>query len=64
MLIILNNQPALGILLYLLLKRNLENGEWLTDLRAVTKVIQPMGSLQSEIPLPSLLPKERPLNSY
>nr|AAB23714.1 reverse transcriptase homolog {retrotransposon} [Peromyscus maniculatus=deer mice, Peptide Transposon Partial, 108 aa] [Peromyscus maniculatus] len=29
-----------------------------TDLRAVMKVIQPMGTLQSEIPLPSLLPKE------
>ena len=28
-----------------------------TDLRAVNKVIQPMGSLQSGIPLPSLLPK-------
>ena len=32
-----------------------------TDLRAVSKVIQPMGTLQSGIPLPSLLPKEWPL---
>ena len=32
-----------------------------TDLRAVNKVIQPMGSLQSGIPLPSLLPKGWPL---
>ena len=28
-----------------------------TDLRAINKVIQPMGPLQSVIPLPSLLPK-------
>ena len=27
------------------------------DLRAINKVIQPMGPLQSGIPLPSLLPK-------
>ena len=32
-----------------------------TDLRAINKVIQPMGPLQSGIPLPSLLPKGRPL---
>ncbi|MGE9501775.1 reverse transcriptase domain-containing protein [Escherichia coli] len=32
-----------------------------TDLRGVNKVIQPMGSLQSGIPLPSLLPKGWPL---
>ena len=32
-----------------------------TDLRAVNKVIQPMGSLQSGIPLPSLLPTGWPL---
>ena len=32
-----------------------------TDLRAVNKVIQPMGSLQSAIHLPSLLPKGWPL---
>ena len=32
-----------------------------TDLRAINKVIQPMGPLQSGIPLPSLLPKEWPL---
>ena len=31
------------------------------DLRAVNKVIQPMGPLQSGIPLPSLLPKGWPL---
>ena len=47
MLTILKNKPALGILLYLLLKRNL--------------VIQPMDPLQSGIPLPSLLLKEWPL---
>ena len=32
-----------------------------TDLRAINKVIQPMGPLQSGILLPSLLPKEWPL---
>lgn len=32
-----------------------------TDLRDVIKVIQPMGSSQSGIPLPSLFPKEWPL---
>ena len=32
-----------------------------TDLRAANKVIQSMGSLQSGIPLPSLLPKGWPL---
>ena len=32
-----------------------------TDLRAVNKVIQPMGPLQSGIPLPSLLPRGWPL---
>ena len=32
----------------------MENG---TELRAINKVSQPMGSLQSGIPLPSLLPK-------
>ena len=32
-----------------------------TDLRAINKVIQPMGPLQSGIPLPSLLPKGWPL---
>ena len=32
-----------------------------TDLRAVNKVIQPMGPLQSGIPLLSLLPKGWPL---
>ena len=32
-----------------------------TDLRAINKVIQPMGSLQSGIPLPSLLPKGWPI---
>ena len=40
-----------------------KSGKWrvVTDLRAVNEVIQPMGPLQSGIPLPSLLPKERPL---
>ena len=35
-----------------------KSGKWrtLTDLRATCKVIQPMGSLQSGIPLTSLLP--------
>lgn len=33
----------------------------LTDLRAINKIIQPMGSLQPGIPLPSLLPKEWPI---
>ena len=32
-----------------------------TDLRAINKVIQPMGPLQPGIPLPSLLPKAWPL---
>ena len=32
-----------------------------TDIRTVNKVIQPMGSLQSGIPLPFLLPKGWPL---
>ena len=32
-----------------------------TDQRTVNKVIHPMGSLQSGIPLPSLLPKRWPL---
>ena len=32
-----------------------------TDLRAIKKVIQTMGPLQSGIPLPSLLPKGWPL---
>ena len=40
-----------------------KSGKWrmVTDLRAVNKVIQPMGPLQSGIPLPSLLPKGWPL---
>ena len=56
MLSILKNQTALGILLHLLLK---EIWKWkmVIDLRAVNKVIQSMGSLQSGIPLPSLLSK-------
>ena len=35
-----------------------KSGKWrmVTDLRAINKVIQPMGPLQSGIPLPSLLP--------
>lgn len=39
------------------------SGKWrvLTDLRAINKIIQPMGSLQPGIPLPSLLPKEWPI---
>ena len=40
-----------------------KSGKWrmVTDLRAVNKVIQPMGPLQSGIPLPSLLPRGWPL---
>ena len=40
-----------------------KSGNWriLTDLRAINKIIQPMGSLQPGIPLPSLLPKEWPI---
>ena len=40
-----------------------KSGKWrmVTDLRAVNKVIQPMGPLQSGISLPSLLPKGWPL---
>ena len=40
-----------------------KSGKWrmVTDLRAINKVIQPMGSLQSGIPLPSLLPKGWPI---
>ena len=40
-----------------------KSGNWriLTDLRAINKIIQPMGSLQPRIPLPSLLPKEWPI---
>lgn len=33
----------------------------LADLRAVCKIIQPVGSLQSGIPLPALLPKDWPI---
>ena len=33
----------------------------ITDLRAVNKVIQSISPLQSGIPLPSLLPKGKPL---
>ena len=55
----MKNQPALGIFLYLLLKRNLEN--LVTGLRAVSKIIQPLGPLQSGFSLPSLLPKGWPL---
>ncbi|MBV2133725.1 DDE-type integrase/transposase/recombinase [Pseudomonas sp. MAP12] len=33
----------------------------LTDLRAINKVIQPMGSLQPGMPLPSLIPKGWPI---
>ncbi|MGE9501841.1 hypothetical protein ACQP3D_25965, partial [Escherichia coli] len=37
----------------------MKSGKWrmLTDLRAINKVIQPMGSLQPGMPLPSLIPK-------
>ncbi|KAL6087981.1 hypothetical protein STEG23_022841, partial [Scotinomys teguina] len=40
-----------------------KSGKWrmVTDLRAINKVIQPMGSLQSGISLPTLLPKGWPL---
>ncbi|KAL6040906.1 hypothetical protein STEG23_037882 [Scotinomys teguina] len=40
-----------------------KSGNWrmLTDLRAINKVIQPMGPLQTGMPLPSLLPKEWPI---
>ena len=40
-----------------------KSGKWrmVTDLRAVNKEIQPMGPLQSGIPLPSLLPRGWPL---
>ncbi|KAL6036362.1 hypothetical protein STEG23_004443, partial [Scotinomys teguina] len=40
-----------------------KSGKWrmVTDLRAINKVIQRMGSLQSGIPLPTLLPKGWPL---
>lgn len=54
MLNIFKNQPVLEFLLFLLLKRNLENKKMLTDLRAINKVVQLMNSLQSGIPLPSL----------
>ena len=33
----------------------------LTDLREINKIIQPMGSLQPGISIPSLLPKEWPI---
>ena len=40
-----------------------KSGKWrmLTDVRAINKVIQPMGSLQPGMPLPSLIPKEWPI---
>ena len=60
MLTMRKNLPAFGILLYLLLKKS-EKRRMVTDLRAITKVIGPMGPLQSEIPLPSMLPKGWPL---
>jgi hypothetical protein len=35
------------------------SGKWkmIIDLKAINKVIQPMGSLQPGLPLPSLLPR-------
>ena len=61
MLTILRNQTAPGILLYFFLK--MKSGKWrlVIDLRVVNKIVQPMGPLQSGIPLPSLLPKGWPL---
>ena len=40
-----------------------KSGKWrmLTDLRAINKVIQPMGSLEPGIPLSSLIPKGQPI---
>ena len=40
-----------------------KSGAWrmLTDLRAINKVIQPMGSLQTGIPLASLIRKAWPI---
>lgn len=45
------------------IKKKYGNGEWrmLTDLRAINKVIQPMGSLQPGMPLLCLIPKEWPI---
>ena len=61
MFIILKNQPTLGILLYLLLKKESGKRRMVTGLRAINKVIQPMGPLQYGFSLPSLLPKGWPL---
>ena len=43
-----------------------KSGKWrmVTDLRAINKVIQPMGPLQSGNPLPSLLQKGMASYSY
>lgn len=40
-----------------------KSGKWrmVTDLRAINNVIQPMGSLQSGMLLPSLIPKDWPI---
>ena len=40
-----------------------KSGKWrmLTDMRAINKVIQPMGYLHPGMPLPSLIPKEWPI---
>ena len=61
MLSILKNQPVLRIPLNYLLKK--KSGKWRmgTNLTAINKVNQPMGSLQSGIPLSSLLSKGWPL---
>jgi hypothetical protein len=43
------------------IKKKLGKYRTLIDLRAIKKMIQPMGSLQPEILLPSLLPKSWPI---
>lgn len=55
------NPPALGMLLYLSLKKRSSTWQILTDLKAINKIIQPIGSLQPEISLPSLLYKTWPI---
>lgn len=58
MLTILKNHQLLEILY--LFKKNSGKGRMITDLRPVNEMIQPMGSLHSEIPLPTLLTKGWP----
>ena len=47
--------------LVFVVKKKSDRWRMLADLTVINKIIQPMGSLQPRIPLPSLLPKEWPI---